>query len=282
MFENVVGMLNTDSYKFEETAMNYQNIYNNLVEKAKTRTELHGYKEKHHILPRSLGGLDSPENLVLFTAREHFIAHLLLAKIYGGGMWHAAHMMSNMKRYTNRKYENIKIEHAKRISSFMTGKIVSDDTKEKQKKTLKRLKQEREEAGLPHWLAGIPKTEEHKEAYRQSRLNGVGWVCPESRKEQLRKTMVGEGNHMWGKTHSENARKVISEANRQKLVCPHCETEGGIAIMKRWHFDNCKQSPNPKERKKYPKQICPHCGKEGGGAQMIANHFDNCRNKLTQ
>jgi hypothetical protein len=260
MFENVVSRINTDSYKFEGTVMNYQNIYNNLIEKAKIRTELLGYKEKHHILPRSLGGDDSLENLVNLTAREHFIAHLLLAKMYGGKMVHAVYMMSTRNGYTNRVYEQIRLQ-------FIEGVKNNKDRSSKISQSLK----------------GRPKSEQHKEAYRQSRLNGVGWVCPESRKEQLRKTMVGEGNHMWGKTHSENARKVISEANKQKLVCPHCETEGGIAIMKRWHFDNCKQSPNPKERKKYPKQICPHCGKEGGGgAQMIANHFDNCRNKLTQ
>lgn len=31
------------------------------------------YTEKHHILPKSLGGDDSAENLTNLTAREHFI-----------------------------------------------------------------------------------------------------------------------------------------------------------------------------------------------------------------
>jgi ssDNA-binding Zn-finger/Zn-ribbon topoisomerase 1 len=282
MFENGCDMLNTDRYKFKETVMNYQRIYNLLVEKAQNRTTLDGYKESHHIIPRGLGGSNDSSNLVDFTAREHFIAHLLLAKIYGGGMWHAAHMMSNMKRYTNRKYETARKEHAKRVSKLMSGKVVSDATKEKQKETLKRLKQERQEAGLDHWLKGVPKTEEHKEAYKKARIAGGGWVCPESRKEQLKITMKGEGNHMWGRTHNEEARKIISEANKQQVTCPHCGTTGAIAIMGRWHFDNCKSAPNPKPRKKYPKQVCPHCGKEGGGAQMIANHFENCRKKLTE
>lgn len=42
------------------------------------------YIEKHHILPKSIGGNDSNENLILLTAREHFVAHLLLSKMFSG------------------------------------------------------------------------------------------------------------------------------------------------------------------------------------------------------
>lgn len=226
-------MLNTDSYK--DYSMNYQNIYGKLVEKARTRIETIGYTEKHHIIPRTLGGSDELSNIVVFTAREHFIAHLLLAKIYGGGMWHAAHMMSNMKRYTNRKYEKLRIEHAKQVSIKQTGKTVSEETRKKISQNKDRS------AKISQSLKGRPKSEEHKEAYKQSRINGVGWVCPESKKEQQRTTMKGSGNHMWGKTHNDDARRIISEANKQKVTCPHCGKTGGIAIMKRWHFDNCKR-----------------------------------------
>ena len=34
----------------------------------------------HHIIPKSMGGDDSEENLVKLTIREHLLAHLLLAK----------------------------------------------------------------------------------------------------------------------------------------------------------------------------------------------------------
>lgn len=39
------------------------------------------YFETHHIVPKSLGGTDDKNNLVNLTAREHYIAHLLLVKI---------------------------------------------------------------------------------------------------------------------------------------------------------------------------------------------------------
>lgn len=232
MNELCCEMLNTDSYK--DIAMNYQNIYNSLVSKAQKRMETVGYTEKHHIIPRTLGGSDDAANIVVFTAREHFIAHLLLAKIYGGPMWHAAHMMSNMKRYTNRKYEKVREEHAKQVSIRQTGKVVSTETRKKISENKERS------AKISQSLKGRPKSEEHKEAYKQARINGVGWVCPESKKEQQRTTMKGSGNPMWGKTHNEEAKLKIIEANKQKVVCPHCSKTGGIAIMKRWHFGNCK------------------------------------------
>ena len=97
--------------------MNYQNIYIRLIEHAKQRTVQTGYVEKHHILPRSLGGKDEIENMVSLTAREHFIAHLLLAKIYGGKMIYAVFMMSTRKGYTNRDYENLRIEFGKQVSA---------------------------------------------------------------------------------------------------------------------------------------------------------------------
>jgi hypothetical protein len=61
--------------------MNYQKIYDQIIKQAKTR-KLDGYKEKHHIIPKCIGGLDTKENLVELTAREHFICHRLLCKIY--------------------------------------------------------------------------------------------------------------------------------------------------------------------------------------------------------
>jgi hypothetical protein len=61
--------------------MNYLKIYNAIVARAKNR-KIEGYSETHHIVPRCMGGEDSPENLVDLTPEEHFICHLLLVKIY--------------------------------------------------------------------------------------------------------------------------------------------------------------------------------------------------------
>jgi hypothetical protein len=61
--------------------MNYRKIYFDIVENRKI-IPYQGYTEKHHILPRSLGGNDSNDNLVELSAKEHYICHLLLTKMY--------------------------------------------------------------------------------------------------------------------------------------------------------------------------------------------------------
>jgi hypothetical protein len=58
----------------------YKKIYYKLVERARNRT-LKGYKENHHIIPKSLGGKRTKTNLVYLTAKEHYICHLLLMKM---------------------------------------------------------------------------------------------------------------------------------------------------------------------------------------------------------
>jgi 5-methylcytosine-specific restriction endonuclease McrA len=57
--------------------MNYQKIHDSIIERAKNRNLL-DYKERHHIIPKCLGGSDNLDNLVDLTAREHFIIHKIL------------------------------------------------------------------------------------------------------------------------------------------------------------------------------------------------------------
>ena len=59
----------------------YQNVYNAIVNRAKISRDL-DYCEEHHILPTCIGGSDDKSNLVKLTAREHFLCHWLLVKIY--------------------------------------------------------------------------------------------------------------------------------------------------------------------------------------------------------
>jgi hypothetical protein len=61
--------------------MEYKKIYDQIIKRAKNR-HLEGYKEQHHILPKSLGGDNNHSNLVYLTAKEHFLCHRLLCEIY--------------------------------------------------------------------------------------------------------------------------------------------------------------------------------------------------------
>jgi hypothetical protein len=82
--------------------MNYQKHYDLLMNRARTRT-LEGYCEKHHAIPRCMGGDNSKENIVRLTPEEHYLAHQLLIKMYPENrrLAHAANLMST--RCSNNK-----------------------------------------------------------------------------------------------------------------------------------------------------------------------------------
>lgn len=84
--------------------MNYKLIYDQLIDRAKIRV-IEGYTEKHHIVPRCMGGKDNKENLVRLTPEEHYIAHQLLIKIYpkNKSLINAAAMMT-VNRPSNKLY----------------------------------------------------------------------------------------------------------------------------------------------------------------------------------
>jgi len=108
--------------------MNYSNNkysrwYFNIIKKAqeqKRTKEDDQYYENHHIIPKSLGGGDNVQNLVLLTGREHFIAHLLLVKMLEGkqkrSMFRALIRMLEIAK-DGKKYEYIR----KIIANFYKG-----------------------------------------------------------------------------------------------------------------------------------------------------------------
>lgn len=62
----------------------YRNLYIRLIIKCRNMTEeeLSGFNEKHHILPRCLGGNNKKENLVLMPVKYHIMAHMILSKVF--------------------------------------------------------------------------------------------------------------------------------------------------------------------------------------------------------
>ena len=103
--------------------MNYLKIYESLCDRGKLCRNI-TYTEYHHIIPKCLSGTDDKINLTKLSGREHFIAHLLLTKIYPNneGIQYAFCMMIAKNRYQNRYinskyYERIKKIHSERMKS---------------------------------------------------------------------------------------------------------------------------------------------------------------------
>lgn len=95
--------------------MNYKKHYDLLISRAKTRT-LDIYTEKHHIIPKCIGGSNNPDNLVKLTPEEHYVAHQLLIKIYPNvdALVYAAKRMtsqSNILQRRNKLYGWLRKKH---------------------------------------------------------------------------------------------------------------------------------------------------------------------------
>jgi hypothetical protein len=123
--------------------MNYAKHYGALIERAKARTTPLAYTEKHHIVPKCLGGSDDPSNLVRLTAEEHFVAHQLLVKIHPNvdKIVYAACLMSQSphgKRFNNRQYSWLKAKLAKVQSINFSGKIWTQEQNLSRSEAVKR------------------------------------------------------------------------------------------------------------------------------------------------
>lgn len=105
--------------------MNYKLIYDQIIEKAKHRN-LNEYKEKHHIIPKCIGGIDNDDNIVELTAKEHFLCHKLLVNIYPTNKklkW-ALYNMCRFKKYSSsRDYELGRIK----LAQLKNKKIIQYD-----------------------------------------------------------------------------------------------------------------------------------------------------------
>lgn len=112
-----------NSYKFKQNK--YLKYYQSLIDSRSIllRNKKDGnIYEKHHILPKSLGGSNLSLNLILLSPREHFIAHLMLVRIVQDSDVYK--MISAIRRFkkkltTAKEYELLKIT----MSKYSTGKF---------------------------------------------------------------------------------------------------------------------------------------------------------------
>jgi len=108
--------------------VDYQKIYNTLIERGRSR-KLDCYVEKHHIVPRCLGGSDDTTNLVELTPEEHYVAHQLLVKIYPGNhkLIRAATMMipnrpsNKLYGWVRRKFSDVQSQSQSGVGNSQYG-----------------------------------------------------------------------------------------------------------------------------------------------------------------
>ena len=188
----------------------YSRVYWSIITHARSRVNT-DYVEKHHIIPKCLGGTNKKSNIIELTPKEHYICHRLLTKMTEGDdknkmiyAWWA--MTVHTSKYTNgnryavtgKKYETARNEYRKLV-------------------------------------IGKPKTKEHREKL------GKYERTPEIRKalSDARKSQIGKYNHS-----TETKLKMIESKKsilRPTFPCPHCGKTMNMLNLIRWHRDNCKK-----------------------------------------
>lgn len=198
----------------------YSKTYYSLIEKAKQR----GWKkakgrERHHIIPQSLGGTDEKDNLVYITPREHFICHWLLIKMTEGDergkMLYALQGMKAENKFQNRYhtkitarvYEKYRLEHAENHSKNMKGR--------------------------PAWNKGRKlegeELEEHRERTRNRKIDPIKQALGQQKRIEKIK----------GQKRSEETKKLMSLAAKGKSKGPQSDEHklaislGGKGIKKK-------------------------------------------------
>lgn len=221
----------------------YTTTYYKIINNAKTRA-IAGYLEKHHIIPNSFyistkkknawieGDPNHPDNLVLLTAREHFVCHLLLVRMTSGvGKYKMALALKRFmyaKQHTGhitaRTYDYIK----RTVSELMKGRPCSPETREK-------IRQGN--------LNRPPPTQATRDKLSAAAKRRKGFTP-----EGLKKVQESNRNRVW----TEESKQRLRDANlgkpnltqkgiaQEKLTCPHCGLTGGKSAIKHWHFDKCR------------------------------------------
>lgn len=121
--------------------MDYLKLYNRLTSLKNTQNE---YYESHHIIPKCLGGSNDQSNLIMLTARQHFIAHKLLIKIYPNNslLHHAFAMMASTNRYQNRVYTSkqySEMKNSRSLAMKLDNPMQNKDVSNRMSKTRKDL-----------------------------------------------------------------------------------------------------------------------------------------------
>lgn len=223
----------------------YRTTYNKIINNAlgENRDKSSSYFEKHHIIPKSLGGTNDTSNLVLLTAREHYVCHKLLTKFTVGeakkkmycAMWAFNKKSKNQQRQVlnSRDYEYVRSYISKTFSKDRKGKHLvgtrlSDEHKAKVSKALKgKPKSEKTKQRMKeNWHTRGPRSAEHCRALSEANKGRIN-------SEETRKKMSA-------------AKKGINPVHTQvRWTCEHCDKSGvGISNYNRWHGNNCKRKEN--------------------------------------
>lgn len=218
----------------------YYYCYYSIIYAAKSRVvPFDVYVEKHHIIPKSMGGNNSKENLVMLTAREHFICHLLLIKITSDDnkrkMSFALNLMMAKNKNHNRNYKiTSKIYKIIKTSFSDSMKELWKDVDFRKVQSDKRKEYWSISTNRDAVSNKLKQIWENEELRNQASIRGkIIWNNPDKRADQSellkqihledptlgkKKSHPGSLNGMYGKTHTEEVKQKLSLLRKEELT----------------------------------------------------------------
>lgn len=218
--------------------VNYQRIYDEIIRRSEERENVE-YPERHHIIPKCMGGPDKKYNIAILTPREHFLCHWLLYKIYPDNKklkYAFTKMLQPAYAKTDkipRIQNSIQYEIVRRCVAELARETNSGRPKtEEEIQKMLRTKEERygNTDYLGSWCRGIKLGPVSKNGFIYGSHN-KGTTRPDEtclkQSESLKEYYKNNPHHTRGKI-----QKIIT--------CPHCGKSGGNALRQR-HFEKCKE-----------------------------------------
>ena len=192
------------------------------------------YCERHHIIPKCMGGTDEQDNLVDLFAKEHFEVHRLLAlenpenDKLTYAWWCMCHVISETtkERYiiTAEEYEEAKITFSNARKELlknpenhpMYGRRQSEESKKKNREAHKGKRHTEETKRNIREIQKERWTDELREQW--SKIQADNWT--EDRKQKQSERMSGEGNpmfgvHRYGQDHPMFGKHMTEESKRK-------------------------------------------------------------------
>ncbi len=127
------------------------------------------------------------------------------------------------------KGKKLSPSHRENVIKALIGRVHSDETKKKISEAKKGKSFSEEHKN------NLSKSHKDKKASEETRRK-----MSESKKGRKHSPESIEKMRISKQNISEETRRKIGKNAKRKIICPHCDKEGNISNMKRWHFDNCK------------------------------------------
>lgn len=226
----------------------YTRTYYSIISNAQQQNRIksnESYFENHHIIPDSLGGTLKADNMVLLTAREHFICHMLLPKMLTGqdkhkmifGFNQMLRISENQHRHLpkSHQYEYARKELAISLRVLHTGRKHTEESK-----LLMSVKKK-----------GIPKSDETKLNMSKSAYNRRDEIANRARELGTLKKLWNDDSFREARSAEVSQRQKVrlsdpkvlaDQVNRinKMVTCEHCKKTMNLGNHNRWHGDNCK------------------------------------------